>query len=198
MFLMKKEVDPTPEPPFVPRERLIEKQKYFQSIKKPTYLKGPYDKITSVAIPIALATSSMYLVVSLFFFFLAFWIWFFCIKMQNNRAFLLKKWPSFWIKLSLIIALHFRIHNLIFLCWRVVFEFWQARGIYNMALGKGKIEWMNELCTNLRLSSFLNEIEMTNVYWKIWEICIYCSLHDNVIVSCMNRFLKILVDDEFV
>ncbi|KAL9673641.1 hypothetical protein QQ045_029902 [Rhodiola kirilowii] len=59
---MTKAVDPTPEPPFVPRERLIQKQKYFQSIKKPTYLKGPYDKITSVAIPLALATSSMYLV----------------------------------------------------------------------------------------------------------------------------------------
>ncbi|GAB4851880.1 hypothetical protein Ancab_031279 [Ancistrocladus abbreviatus] len=50
------------EPPFVPREKLIEKQKYFQSIHKPTYLKGPYDKITSVAVPIALAASSIYLI----------------------------------------------------------------------------------------------------------------------------------------
>ncbi|XP_071738951.1 uncharacterized protein [Rutidosis leptorrhynchoides] len=52
-----------PEPPFRPREKLIQKQKYFQSIhNKPTYLKGPFDKITSVAIPLALATSSLYLI----------------------------------------------------------------------------------------------------------------------------------------
>ncbi|MCL7031065.1 hypothetical protein MKW94_026094 [Papaver nudicaule] len=51
------------EPPFRPRERIIEKQKYFQSIKnKPTYLKGPYDKITSVAIPVALAVTSVALI----------------------------------------------------------------------------------------------------------------------------------------
>ncbi|XP_076887226.1 uncharacterized protein LOC143537320 [Bidens hawaiensis] len=50
------------EPPFRPREKLIEKQKLFQSVKKPTYLKGPMDKITSVAIPIALAGSSLYLI----------------------------------------------------------------------------------------------------------------------------------------
>ncbi|KAL8128837.1 hypothetical protein V2J09_017992 [Rumex salicifolius] len=43
---------------FVPRDRIIEKQKYFQSVPKHTYLKGPYDKITSVAIPLALAISS--------------------------------------------------------------------------------------------------------------------------------------------
>ncbi|XP_073269636.1 uncharacterized protein [Primulina huaijiensis] len=43
------------ETPFRPREKLIEKQKYFQSIHKHTYLKGPVDKITSVAIPLALA-----------------------------------------------------------------------------------------------------------------------------------------------
>jgi hypothetical protein len=41
-----------------------EKQRYFQSVHKPTYLKGRYDLITSVAIPLALAVSSMYLVVS--------------------------------------------------------------------------------------------------------------------------------------
>ena len=52
------------EPPFRPREKLIEKQKYFQNIHKHTYLKGPYDKITSVAIPLALAASSLYLTVS--------------------------------------------------------------------------------------------------------------------------------------
>ena len=54
------------EPPFRPREKLIEKQKHFQSIHKHTYLKGPYDKITSVAIPIALAASALYLIVSWF------------------------------------------------------------------------------------------------------------------------------------
>lgn len=52
------------EPPFRPREKLIEKQKYFQNIHKHTYLKGPYDKITSVAIPLALAATSLYLIVS--------------------------------------------------------------------------------------------------------------------------------------
>ena len=51
------------ESPFRPREKLIEKQKYFQSIHKHTYLKGPMDKITSVAIPLALAASSLYLIV---------------------------------------------------------------------------------------------------------------------------------------
>lgn len=54
----------TVEPPFRPREKLIEKQKYFQSIHKPTYLKGPFDKLTSVAIPLALATTSLYLIVT--------------------------------------------------------------------------------------------------------------------------------------
>jgi len=54
------------EPPFRPREKLIEKQKYFQSVHKHTYLKGPYDKITSVAIPLALAASSLYLIVGFF------------------------------------------------------------------------------------------------------------------------------------
>ncbi|GMN56283.1 hypothetical protein TIFTF001_025393 [Ficus carica] len=51
------------EPPFRPREKLLERQKYFQNIHKHTYLKGPLDKITSVAIPIALAASSLYLIV---------------------------------------------------------------------------------------------------------------------------------------
>ncbi|GAB2221294.1 hypothetical protein Droror1_Dr00012469 [Drosera rotundifolia] len=50
------------EAPFVPREKLIEKQKYFQSIQKHTYLKGRYDKITSVAIPVALAASALFLI----------------------------------------------------------------------------------------------------------------------------------------
>ncbi|KAL6610329.1 hypothetical protein ACP70R_040298 [Stipagrostis hirtigluma subsp. patula] len=55
-------VSSEPEPPFRPREKLIEKQRFFQSVHKPTYLKGRYDVITSVAIPLALAVSSMYLV----------------------------------------------------------------------------------------------------------------------------------------
>ncbi|WJZ89850.1 hypothetical protein VitviT2T_009038 [Vitis vinifera] len=50
------------EPPFVPRERLFEKQRFFQSIHKHTYLKGPMDKITSVAIPAALAATSIALI----------------------------------------------------------------------------------------------------------------------------------------
>ncbi|KAL6841353.1 hypothetical protein ACP4OV_028871 [Aristida adscensionis] len=55
-------VSSEPEPPFRPRERILEKQRYFQSVHKPTYLKGRYDAITSVAIPLALAVSSMFLV----------------------------------------------------------------------------------------------------------------------------------------
>ncbi|KAG8371191.1 hypothetical protein BUALT_Bualt13G0061300 [Buddleja alternifolia] len=50
------------EPPFRPREKLVERQKLFQSIHKHTYLKGPMDKITSVAIPMALAGSCLYLI----------------------------------------------------------------------------------------------------------------------------------------
>ncbi|XP_015580822.1 uncharacterized protein LOC8269644 [Ricinus communis] len=50
------------EAPFRPREQLLEKQKYFQSIQKHTYLKGRYDKITSVAIPLALAGTSLFLI----------------------------------------------------------------------------------------------------------------------------------------
>ncbi|XP_022887805.1 uncharacterized protein LOC111403504, partial [Olea europaea var. sylvestris] len=50
------------EAPFRPREVLFDKQKLFQSIHKHTYLKGPFDKITSVAIPLALAGSSLFLI----------------------------------------------------------------------------------------------------------------------------------------
>ncbi|KAL6500245.1 hypothetical protein OROMI_030293 [Orobanche minor] len=50
------------ETPFRPREKLAEKQKFFQNIHKHTYLKGPMDKITSVAIPLALAGSCLYLI----------------------------------------------------------------------------------------------------------------------------------------
>ncbi|KAJ0080462.1 hypothetical protein Patl1_24075 [Pistacia atlantica] len=53
---------PEIEPPFRPREKLIEKQKYFQSVHKHTYLKGPMDKITSIAIPLALAGTSLFLI----------------------------------------------------------------------------------------------------------------------------------------
>ncbi|WOL16560.1 hypothetical protein Cni_G25347 [Canna indica] len=51
------------ETPFVPRERLLKYQQHFQSIHKHTYLKGRYDKITSVAIPLALAGSCLALIV---------------------------------------------------------------------------------------------------------------------------------------
>lgn len=54
------------EEPFRPREKLIEKQKFFQSIHKHTYLKGRMDMITSVAIPAALAATSLFLIVSVF------------------------------------------------------------------------------------------------------------------------------------
>ncbi|XVF26548.1 hypothetical protein REPUB_Repub14bG0026900 [Reevesia pubescens] len=54
------------EPPFRPREKLIEYHKYFQSIHKHTYLKGLYDKIIFVAILDVVATSSFYLIVSMF------------------------------------------------------------------------------------------------------------------------------------
>ncbi|KAK2369993.1 hypothetical protein P8452_57418 [Trifolium repens] len=50
------------EPPFRPREKILEKQKYFQNIPKHTYLKGPLDRVTSVAIPAALAATSLFLI----------------------------------------------------------------------------------------------------------------------------------------
>ncbi|CAJ2660140.1 cox viia-like protein [Trifolium pratense] len=50
------------EPPFRPREKIVEKQKYFQNIPKHTYLKGRFDKVTSVAIPAALAATSLFLI----------------------------------------------------------------------------------------------------------------------------------------
>ncbi|KAM0948094.1 putative cytochrome c oxidase subunit VII [Dioscorea sansibarensis] len=50
------------EPPFVSRERLLKYQQYFQNVHKHTYLKGRYDRITSVAIPAALTVSSLYLI----------------------------------------------------------------------------------------------------------------------------------------
>ncbi|XP_058187970.1 uncharacterized protein LOC131304652 [Rhododendron vialii] len=50
------------ETPFRPREKLLEKQKFYQSVHKHTYLKGPYDRLTSVAIPAALAASCLFLI----------------------------------------------------------------------------------------------------------------------------------------
>ncbi|XP_020099464.1 uncharacterized protein LOC109717919 [Ananas comosus] len=50
------------EPPFVPRERILKYQQYFQSLHKHTYLKGRYDMVTSVAIPLTLAASSLFLI----------------------------------------------------------------------------------------------------------------------------------------
>ncbi|XP_008785536.1 uncharacterized protein LOC103704137 [Phoenix dactylifera] len=50
------------EPPFVPRERLKKHQQYFQNIHKHTHLKGRYDKITSVVIPLAFAASTTFLI----------------------------------------------------------------------------------------------------------------------------------------
>lgn len=55
-----------PETPFYPREKLVEKQKYFQNVHKYTHLKGPIDKITSVAIPLALATTATFMIVSFY------------------------------------------------------------------------------------------------------------------------------------
>lgn len=54
------------EAPFYPREKIVEKQKFYQSVHKHTYLKGRYDKITSVAIPAALAASALFMIVSFF------------------------------------------------------------------------------------------------------------------------------------
>lgn len=58
------------EAPFYPREKLVEKQKFYQSVHKHTYLKGRFDKVTSVAIPAALAASALFMIVSFFEFFL--------------------------------------------------------------------------------------------------------------------------------
>uniref|UniRef100_A0A8R7QPN0 Uncharacterized protein n=1 Tax=Triticum urartu TaxID=4572 RepID=A0A8R7QPN0_TRIUA len=53
------------ESPFLPRERLFKQQQYFQSLSKHTHLKGRYDAITSVGIPLALAASSLFMIVCL-------------------------------------------------------------------------------------------------------------------------------------
>ncbi|CAD6222803.1 unnamed protein product [Miscanthus lutarioriparius] len=41
---------------------LFKQQHYYQNLTKHTYLKGRYDVITSVAIPLALAASSMFMI----------------------------------------------------------------------------------------------------------------------------------------
>ncbi|XP_078439492.1 cytochrome-c oxidase/ electron carrier [Wolffia australiana] len=48
--------------PAATRERLRKYQEHFQGMNKHTYLKGRYDKLTSVAIPLALAVSSLALI----------------------------------------------------------------------------------------------------------------------------------------
>ncbi|XP_051206206.1 uncharacterized protein [Lolium perenne] len=50
------------EAPFLPRERLFKQQQYFQNLSKHTHLKGRYDVITSVGIPLALAASSLIMI----------------------------------------------------------------------------------------------------------------------------------------
>ncbi|XP_078165886.1 cytochrome-c oxidase/ electron carrier [Carex rostrata] len=50
------------EAPFVPREKILEKQRFFQNVQKHTFLKGRYDAITSVGIPLALAATSLFLI----------------------------------------------------------------------------------------------------------------------------------------
>lgn len=106
------------EAPFRPREKLFEKQKYFQNIPKHTYLKGPMDKVTSVAIPLALAASSIYLIVSLFV------IW----------SFLL-------VSVDFVISMSPILHLFGIILYRhCVMHFVQGRGIYNMSHGIGKKE----------------------------------------------------------
>ncbi|XP_020252475.1 uncharacterized protein LOC109829835 [Asparagus officinalis] len=50
------------EQPFRPREKLQQYQQIFQNTHKHTYLKGRFDRITSVAIPLALAGSTLFLI----------------------------------------------------------------------------------------------------------------------------------------
>ncbi|WJZ93638.1 hypothetical protein VitviT2T_012562 [Vitis vinifera] len=47
----------------IPKEKLIAKQRVFQSLKGPVHLRGPSDKITSVAIPLAMTVTSVVLIV---------------------------------------------------------------------------------------------------------------------------------------
>ncbi|KMZ69791.1 COX VIIa-like protein [Zostera marina] len=50
------------EAPFMSRDRLRKYQEHFQGIQKHTYMKGRFDKITSVAIPLAFAASCLALI----------------------------------------------------------------------------------------------------------------------------------------
>ncbi|KAL8094261.1 uncharacterized protein LOC141693617 [Apium graveolens] len=50
------------EAPFTPREKVFEKQKFFQNVQKHTYLKGRMDPVTSVAIPAALAATCLFMI----------------------------------------------------------------------------------------------------------------------------------------
>ncbi|KAF7007193.1 hypothetical protein CFC21_022153 [Triticum aestivum] len=50
------------EAPFYPREKLVQKQQYFQKLSKHIHLKGRYDVVTSVAIPLALAGASLFMI----------------------------------------------------------------------------------------------------------------------------------------
>lgn len=50
------------EAPFYPREKLVQKQQYFQNLSKHIHLKGRYDAVISVAIPLALAGSSLFMI----------------------------------------------------------------------------------------------------------------------------------------
>ena len=112
------------EAPFVPREKILERQKYFQSIQKHTYLKGPLDKVTSVAIPIALAATSLFLIVSRFFYFL------------NSYLFSFLFWENFFAscpQFSLLVLCHFSLFS------------FQGKGIYNMSHGIGKKEWWGNI-----------------------------------------------------
>ncbi|CAM0907100.1 unnamed protein product [Alopecurus aequalis] len=52
----------TTEAPFFPREKIVQQQQYFQKLSKHTHLKGRYDMITSVAIPLALAGTSLFMI----------------------------------------------------------------------------------------------------------------------------------------
>ena len=112
------------EPPFRPIQKLREKQRYFQSVPKYTYLKGPHDKITSVAIPLALTASSIVLLVSSFL--KQHFIQIVCPYTYENQV-------------RYVIELVFRHWSRRLI--RVLFGYFvQCRGIYIMSHGIGKKE----------------------------------------------------------
>jgi hypothetical protein len=73
------------EAPFLPRERLFKQQQYFQNLSKHTHLKGRYDMITSVGIPLALAASSLFMIVSLQYFPLLYLLRGFCWRSRSRQ-----------------------------------------------------------------------------------------------------------------